>query len=153
MYRLHDGTRVIKFSGSILGQASSGDEDSLRWSEFTLYKTQSGKYILHRVGKSRVYHTTWCHRGLESTPREAITDDWVPCDKCKPHLTRDSVVCPEKTRNKVIMTPTAESVVKSLYMKDADNVFYLTNVAKCLLEEASDNDSDIEKAYTEEYLA
>jgi hypothetical protein len=153
MFRLHDGNRVIKFSGQILASVSSEDENSLRWSEFTLYKTQANKYILHRIGRSRVYHTLWCHRGLEPTPTTAITEDWVPCSKCKPNLINDSMICPEKTRNKVIITPTAESIITALYMKDENDVFYLTNTAKDLLEEASENDEDIKKAYTEEYLA
>ena len=154
MFRLKDGNRVIKFSGEFLAEATSKEDDSLRWSEFKLYKTQSGKYVLQRVGLSIVYHTTWCRHGLDPVPKETVVSGgWVPCSKCRPDLDTDAVICPEKMRVKVVMTPDAESVVKSLYMKDSDNVFYLTNVAKELLTEASKVDEDIEKAYTEEYLA
>jgi hypothetical protein len=154
MFRLKDGSRTVTFSGEFLAESSSREPDSLRWSEFKLYKTQSNTYILQRIGDSRVYHTVWCRKGLEPVPRETIQDGtMVPCSKCHPDLDSDSLVCPESRRVKVIMTPSAEGLVKVLYMKDANDVFYLTNVARELLELASEKDNDIKKAYMEEYLA
>jgi hypothetical protein len=41
MFRLKDGNRVIKFSGEFLAEATSKEDNSLRWSEFKLYKTPS----------------------------------------------------------------------------------------------------------------
>ena len=51
MFEVKDGSRILQFSGRLLGESSSKRGDSTRWIEFKLYKTENGKYILSRVGE------------------------------------------------------------------------------------------------------
>ena len=152
MIKLNDGKRTLSFSGALLGKSSSFTKDSLRWIEFELYKTQAGQYILWRSGKSKVLHTIWCNKKLDSIPSNAIQlDNFSLCKKCHPSSV-ETYLSPELPRNKVINTKSANSVVKSLYMTDENDVKYLTKVATDLLEQASGVDEGICKAYKEEYI-
>ena len=152
MIRLNDDKRSIKFSGSLLGEASSKTDTSLRWVEFKLYKTKGGQYILWRIGKSRVYHTIWCNKKLDFYPSNTVVfSDLIPCQKCQPSPDEE-YVSPEMPRSKILTTKNAASVIKLLYMVDKDDIQYLTNVAIDLLNQSSENDKDIKDAYEEEYI-
>lgn len=152
MIKLNDDKRSIKFTGKILGEASSKTSTRSRWVEFKLYKTQGGQYVLWRTGKSRVYHTIWCNKKLDFYPSNTIIfDELIPCEKCHP-TPSEEYISPEMPRNKILTTKNAASVVKLLYMVDKNDVQYLTNVAIDLLEQASINDKDISNAYKEEYI-
>ena len=114
MIRLNDDKRSIKFSGSLLGEASSKTDTSLRWVEFKLYKTKGGQYILWRIGKSRVYHTIWCNKKLDFYPSNTVVfSDLIPCQKCQPSPDEE-YVSPEMPRSKILTTKNAASVIKLL---------------------------------------
>lgn len=53
-WEVQDGERVITFSGILLGEATSFAEGKLRWSEVAVYRTDGGKYIVEKVGRSLV---------------------------------------------------------------------------------------------------
>jgi EXLDI family protein len=57
-YELHDGPRIVRFQGTHLARKTSDDGDRLRWLELDIYRTRAGKYIVHQVGKTVVYHLT-----------------------------------------------------------------------------------------------
>lgn len=155
MYEVRDGSRILKFSGSMLGKSSSWRPKSTRWIEFALYKTESGSYVLSRVGASLVYHGAACplvkRYGLVEGSVESLSQDATPCDECKPSLELP-VVFPEKYRNWAQVSEDPEAVLEALYKYDNGGARYLTNVAQRLLEEASKVDSKIESVYRVETI-
>ena len=55
-YEVRDGSRLITFDGVLLGAVSSKRPSSPRWSEYHLYRTEGGVYVLEKVGRSTVVH-------------------------------------------------------------------------------------------------
>lgn len=155
MYEVRDGSRILKFSGVTLGKSSSWRRGSTRWIEFSLYKTESGSYVLSRVGVSLVYHGAACplvkRYGLVEGSIDNLTEDSVACDECKPSLELP-VIFPEKHRNWAQVSEDPEAVLEALYKYDNGGARYLTNVAQRLLEEASAIDPAIESVYRVETI-
>lgn len=155
MYEVKDGSRTLKFSGRLLGKSSSWRRGSTRWIEFALYKTESGSYVLSRVGASLVFHGAACplvkRYNLTEVPAEDLVEDAIPCDECNPDFNLP-VIFPEKYRNWAQVSEDPEAVLEALYKYDNGGARYLTNVAQRLLEEASENDQKIEKIYRVEMI-
>jgi hypothetical protein len=156
MYEVLNGNRTLKFSGKLLAESSSRRVGSLRWVEFSLYKTDSGSYILARRGVSVVYHGATCslvtRHNLEEAPISELSDDAVACPDCRP--TYDlPYVFPEKFRYWAQVSDNAEPVLEALYRYDEDtNTRYLTRVAQNVLEAAADVDPTIDAIYRVEYI-
>jgi len=155
MHEVKDGSRTLQFNGSLLSESSSWKRGSSRWIEFKLYKTENGSYILSRVGISLVYHGAACplvrrYRLLESSP-ETLRPDAVPCDECYPDPTLP-MIFPEKERTWAQVSDEPEAVLESLYKYDQGGARYLTNVAKRLLEQASDLDNQLAYVYRVELI-
>ena len=49
-----DGDMPLRFSGTAVGTASSYEPGKDRWTELTLYRTTSEKYVLHEEGMTDV---------------------------------------------------------------------------------------------------
>lgn len=47
-----DNNAVLTFEGVVLATTSSRRAGQNRWTELTLYKTDSGKYVIESIGKS-----------------------------------------------------------------------------------------------------
>jgi len=157
MIQIKDGDRTLQFNGTLLGSSSSWKRDSLRWIEFALYKTESGSYVLSRVGVSVVYHGAACHLvkryGLTEIPTEQVENprELVPCDSCSPSLSV-SVIFPEKDRNWAQVSDDPNAVLEALYKYDDSGARYLTHVAQRLMSDASLLDKGIETAYKVEVI-
>jgi hypothetical protein len=157
MIHVKDGDRTLQFNGALLGRSSSWRRGSLRWIEFELYRTESGSYVLSRVGVSVVYHTAACHLvkryNLQEVPVGNVENprDLIPCDQCDPSLAAD-VVFPEKNRHWAQVSDDPEAVLEALYKYDDSGARYLTHVAQRLLESASRNDKGIEGVYKIEII-
>jgi hypothetical protein len=155
MYEVKDGSRILQFSGRLLGESSSKRGDSTRWIEFRLYKTENGKYILSRVGVSLVFHSSTCplvkRYGLTEAHPTDIKDDALPCEECLPE--RDlPIVFPEKERTWAQVSDEADPVLDALYKYDQNGARYLTHVAQRLLEEAAEADENIDRVYKVEMI-
>jgi hypothetical protein len=156
MYEVKDGSRTLQFDGVLLGKSSSYRRGSSRWIEFELYRTESGSYILSRVGVSLVYHGAACPSvkkyGLQEISFLELENLAIPCDKCYPTEDVD-LVFPEKDRYWAQVSDEADAVLDALYQYDDNgSARYLTNVAQRLLEEASRKDSQIESVYKIEVI-
>jgi len=155
MYYVKDGSRTLQFDGTLLGKSSSWRRGSTRWIEFELYKTQSGSYILSRVGVSLVYHGAACalvkRYGLTESSPEVLDKDALPCEECSPTEEAD-LVFPEKHRYWAQVSEEPIAVLEALYKYDQGGARYLTNVAQRLLENASDIDKAIESIYRIEMI-
>lgn len=155
MYEVKDGSRTLQFNGRVLGQSSSWRPGSNRWIEFSLYKTENGSYILSRVGVSLVFHGAACplvkRYNLVESSTDKLSEDATPCGECSPNRELP-VIFPEKYRNWAQVSEDPEAVLEALYKYDQGGARYLTNVAQRLLEEASKDDSGIERVYRVEMI-
>ena len=60
-WSVRDGPkRKIEFDGERLGKASSRRLDAPRWTEIRLYRSESGIFVLEKVGRSVVLHAPDC---------------------------------------------------------------------------------------------
>jgi len=157
MIEVKDGSRTLQFNGRLLGKSSSWRNDSLRWIEFELYKTENGSYILSRVGVSVVYHGAACNLvkryGLNEVPVSDIhnKESLVACDSCRPSFSAQ-MVFPEKNRHWAQVSDDPNAVLEALYKYDDSGSRYLTHVAQRLLEEAAKVDESVEKIYHVEII-
>lgn len=155
MIEVKDGARTLQFNGRLLGKSSSWRKGSNRWIEFELYRTESGSYILSRVGVSLIFHGASCalvkRYGLSEVQFEDISDDAIPCEECEP-TEEAELVFPEKHRHWAQVSEEPVAVLDALYKFDDGGARYLTNVAQRLLDEASKNDENIAKVYKFEII-
>jgi hypothetical protein len=150
MYEVRDGSRILQFNGQLLAHSTSKNEESLRWIEFLLYKTESGSYIISRVGVSIIYHGAACYlvskyNLSEAAPPELKVNAY-PCHECQPSRSVPFVF-PEKDRTWAYVTEAPEDVLGALYKYNKNGTSYLTNVAKRLLEEAAEKDENLDMVY------
>lgn len=155
MYEVKDGARTLQFNGSLLGKSSSWRRGSTRWIEFELYKTDSGSYILSRIGVSLVFHGAACplvsRYGLSEVEFKDLAKDSLPCEECQPSEEAE-LVFPEKYRYWAQVSEEASAVLDALYKYDDGGARYLTNVAQRLLEAASNIDADVAFVYKIEVI-
>lgn len=155
MYEVKDGARTLQFDGVRLGSSSSYRRGSTRWIEFELYKTENGSYILSRVGVSLVFHSGACQLvdkyRLTDISVDELNPDAVPCEICQPTL-EAPIVFPEKYRYWAQVSEEPQAVLDALYKYDEGGTRYLTSVAKRVLEEAADNDDNIDLVYRFEHI-
>jgi hypothetical protein len=155
MYEVRDGSRILQFSGKLLGESSSQRRDSLRWIEFKLYRTENGKYVLSRIGVSLVYHASTCplvkRYGLMEAHPTDLRANSLPCEECFPE--RDlPLLFPEKDRTWAQVSDDPEPVLDALYKYDQNGARYLTHVAQRLLEQAAEEDEHIDRVYRVEMI-
>jgi len=154
-YDVQDGKRVLRFEGQQLAKSSSQKAHSERWIEFTLYKTVSGVYVLHRLGVSSIFHASTCDLvgkyGLKETENYRLRANALPCLECVPEKS-DPLVYPEVDRHWTLTTHDPRAILKALYRPDGSGGQYLTKVAERLLDDASDIDVEIDEAYRVQYL-
>ena len=155
MFEVKDGNRTLQFKGELLGKSSSERRDSTRWIECELYRTESGSYILSRVGVSVLYHGAACFLvrkyALDEVAYSSLSDAYIPCEECEP-TEEAELVFPEKNRYWAQVSDEPSAVLDALYKYDNGGARYLTNVAQRLLEEASKHDTKIAKAYRVEII-
>lgn len=154
-YEVKDGARTLQFDGALLGSSTSRKRGSIRWIEFEIYKTESGSYILSRVGVSLVYHSGACNLvdkyKLREVDSEDLANESVPCELCQPTF-EAPFVFPEKLRYWAQVSDDPQAVLDALYKYDDKGARYLTWVASRVLEEAADNDPEIDSIYRVEYI-
>lgn len=155
-YELPNGDgRVTRFTGTLLShQSSRREDDQLRWTEISIYRTDGGNYIVHKVGRSRVVHRAnqTCTSGTWSF--ENVPSPFAPCPKCEPVLyTVDQPkghgdLVFEQPRYTLHFSASAAGAVESAHSQDDDDVVYLTHAARAALVEASEKDPAISEAFT-----
>jgi len=153
-YRLPDGSdgKHVEFTGKQIGSGSShGGKGTLRWTEVRLFRTQAGKYVLQKVGRSVVAHAEDqpCTSGdpyFEDDGPEVNLSGYLPCPLCRPDFAQDALVL-ENDRYSVHVSDTAEGIVESAYSQDSDGVTYMTRVARQCLQRAGLMDDAIKRAF------
>lgn len=150
-HTIQDKTRKITVLGDKIASSSSYQPWKTRWIKFDLYKTESGKYVLHRVGMSRVYHTSECdttiNNSLDPEKVSSLGSGWVPCRLCQPD-SQGVYVFPESNRYFVVTCPDPGGVLESVSMYDkSTGSRYYTDVAIDLIEKACEVDEDLSMEY------
>lgn len=155
MFSVKDGDRTLQFNGTLLAKSTSERRGANRWIEFELYKTESGSYILSRIGVSLMFHGAACFLvskyKLTEAPAEDLPRRAVPCEECQPDDSLD-LVFPEKYRYWAQVSDNPDAVLDSLYKKDDNGAYYLTSVAQRLLQDAAKVDSEIAEVYNYEII-
>jgi hypothetical protein len=155
MLEVKDGDRTLQFNGRLLAKSSSKRRDSTRWIEFELYMTESGSYILSRVGVSLVFHGAACllvkKYGLQEKSNSELMANAIPCEECNPDDTI-SLIFPEKYRHWAQISEKADAVLEALYKYDDNGARYLTGVAQRLMQEAAKVDLSIASVYNYEII-
>lgn len=159
-YTIPNGDRAMAFEGQLLASASSDDGKAQRWTEFELYRTSAGQFVLHKVGRSAVYHapdSTCTRSATRKEVSEVEGDDLIPCVRCGVPLIMDlcgpgAVILVETDRHSVVVSESARGIVASMYGKDGNGTKFLTNVAERLMQAAARKDTDIRAAWAVETL-
>lgn len=156
MHTVQDGTRSLKFEGVQLAHSSSEGPGKSRWVEFSLFRTSNGKYVVSRTGVSVTFHRAQCpvvkRNGIDPLPEETVADFMVPCRDCRPVRDNEQYLYPETSRHRAQVCRSAEGVLSYLKQYDSQDTEYLTDVARRLLEQASEVDDDISDVFYVEYI-
>ena len=155
MLEVRDGDRTLQFNGVLLAKSTSERRGAYRWIEFELYKTESGSYILSRVGVSLIYHGAACslvsRYGLKEASTSLLPPAAISCEECRPDNSLD-LIFPEKYRYWAQVSDRPEAVLDALHKYDNNGARYLTSVAERLLKDAAQLDSEIAHVYNVEIV-
>ncbi len=140
---------------------AEGGGGRLRWTDMQLYRatdpTKPFKYVLQTTSKSIVYHRAdgACPHGLRQTVEKLLRnrdryEALRPCPECLPgvdahhldSLEESAAVNVEQDRPTLYKCRTIEQVIDSLRGRDGT----IVGLGLGLLDEAAENDPDIERA-------
>lgn len=118
------GDRVT-FVGERIGHASTRKQDSVRWTELNIYRTEKGNYVVEKLGRAVVYHVSGadCASGIDITGYQ-IASESEPCEKCDPDVPEDigfnaeEVFVHEVTRSSAVVVDAPQKVRGALAFKN-----------------------------------
>jgi hypothetical protein len=153
-----NGDQTIVFDGDLLGEASSEfgfrGERRERWSVIQIFKTSDGKYVVAKIGKSRVVHSSPRCKVLRSnidppTLVDASQVDalsFAPCSVCRPVLTIDDLYL-EREHSSAVVADDPTGAVAACYSRDRNGIWFLSHNAEDAVRAAMESDQDLESAY------
>lgn len=154
MFQVNDRDRTLQFEGALLSHASSYRPGAERWVEFDLYRTRGGTYVVARTGYSHLFHAKGCEvvRKGRHKPAQVATlaEGSMPCSLCNPMPSVDfanELIYPERPLHWAQPCPTAAATVEALAKYDEEGTRYFTHVARQLIRDAAELDSDLSDAY------
>ena len=160
--KVRDGARVVAFTGVRLGFISSERQDSLRWTELSIYRTEGNLFIAHRVGVSCVAHQSSCvvieGKNLPSVvdmkSDEFALEDRRPCPVCRPKILEEVAIDPasirgETDRHWAGVCDNAVSLLNALHTM-RNGARSLSGLASAVLNQAAEHDAQIDAAMNTE---
>ena len=163
-FEVQDGGRNVRFTGILLSRVSSERAHAPRWTLMELYRTVGDQYIIHRIGKSIVYHSSDCniasinrlqygHELRAGTPTREQLGNMTPCNMCIPRPT-DPIeqLRFERERHWSGVAETPEAVIDMLHRTDK-GTRALPWIAANLLSEASIKDPDLANSYQTQHIS
>ena len=157
-YMVRDGARSITFEGAQLAEVSSERSTSPRWTDMALYKTESGKYVLTKIGRTRVLHETGCpgiigklNLYMDEYPNTVPEEGNFDFHTCVGETYYIDEILVEQTRYWAYIADNARAVIDILHRNEG-GVRSLPRLSITLLEEAALHDSEISKAYSVEHI-
>ena len=119
---------------------TSAENDSLRCTEITLYRTDTGKWVVYTVGASDVFHTSPTSCKTDATPvvASSLPESAASCPICNrfdidPDPTNEVLL--EKDRKTVIVCETADDVPKALTNRRNGQV-YISRLSQTVMAKA-----------------
>lgn len=147
-YSLPDKLDKWEFTGALIGEASTETPQAVRWTEIELYKTEGGHYVIHRIGRSVLYHRhdSACNTGVARRVDELDPEfDYQPCLRCCPReldqLNDGDLVDEELDKHSVDVCE-AEEVYDRLLLK-RDGTSFMSNPARRAMEMAIKIDPEL----------
>lgn len=79
-FRVMNHLEAMLFSGRLIAEASTERQDDPRWTEIAIYRTDTGRYVVNRIGRSVVYHLADgpCNFGVGTLGKD-LPPDAEPC--------------------------------------------------------------------------
>lgn len=153
---VRDGSRRIAFEGTLIAYVTSAGGSKSRWSEYSLYRTVTGVYVLQKVGFSLVVHMPSCHeivgslnRFQEENPGRDPMDGWWLCESCctKSRGPVDiTALLVENDRYWATTSENPDRIVDALFRRK-EGARHLPRLSIELLEQAARVDSKIAEAF------
>jgi hypothetical protein len=158
-YEVRDGSRLITFDGVLLGAVSSKRPSSPRWSEYHLYRTEGGVYVLEKVGRSTVVHMPNCpeiigdlKRFQEVYPGKDPTEDGWFCETCLLSGYDITALLVESDRYWATISEEPQQIIEALYRRK-DGARSLQRLSLELLEQVAQVDPNVADAYRVEHIS
>lgn len=160
-HRVMNHLEVIEFDGERVATASTERQDDPRWTEIEIFRTDGGRYVVHRVGRSVVYHVADgpCNFGI-GTRGADLPPDAEPCRpsnkrqgrSCRPPAQDDPAFDPDATYEMELDLHSAdvcapEEVPRKLSQWRGGNET-MSSVSRRALQEAVDRDPELRAALT-----
>lgn len=155
-YEVRDESRVVRFTGQELASISTSRPGAPRWTEMVLYHTDSGRYVLSKIGRSMVVHMPGCSAVIQRLNR--FVDEYpaaephvigVDFHACVPEPYNLDDLLIEKTRYWALVAEDPTAVVEALHTNN-DGIRQLPRMSASLLEQASGVDPDIAQVFRTE---
>lgn len=146
--------RMLELLGGVtLGTASTREPGAIRWTEMSIARGASGRYVVSRVGRSRVFHTPDAPEcksrdghpyGRAGTFSE-LEDDHEPCPVCRPEEEGflSDLVMIEVDRHSAEVCDGPSEVLAALASRDREGYEFTSRVALKALAEARERDSSL----------
>lgn len=128
-HQARNGRHLLRFTGCVLGAASSEHPDSPRWSELVVYGLTNSSYVRSKIGRSLVVHapncplvdwhmTAWMEVQRDAAERSLRR---VPCAVCQPAFTEgwDPHTMVESTRYSATVASDPEELAMLLTSRRA----------------------------------
>ncbi len=117
-----------EFDGWLMDKDSTESAGSTRWTEMEVYRTVTGKYVVHVIGCSDVYHrhNSDCNTGDPCLGRD-MDEGMIPCPRCKPTRDYASAACSDRLFDVEVDIPTirqaasAAALVKTMHRRGDDD--------------------------------
>jgi hypothetical protein len=156
-YQVRDGARIMAFDGVCIAKVSSRRPSSPRWTELELYRTDTGKYVLAKIGRSVVVHAPGCPRLFGHLPKfveehpDQVPENGFEYDECVPEEYDFNTLLVEQTRFWALVADAASAIVNELHTVKG-GVRVLPRMAVNLLEAAALIDGQIADAFYIEHV-
>lgn len=161
-HRVRNHLEVIEFEGELIAEASTERQDDPRWTEIKIYRTDAGRYVVHRTGRSVVYHVAGgpCNFGVATRGSDLPPD----AEPCRPQNKRQGRSCLPPGPDDPGFDPSAEYEMElDLHSADVCNpeevprklsqfrggTEMMSSVSRRALQEAVDNDPALKSVLTE----
>jgi hypothetical protein len=151
----HGSERYV-FDGVRLASVTTDDGNLLRWTEITIYRTEAGKYVVEKIGRTLVYHSgepgfDCSNYGIVIKP-ENLPEKAQWCPICEPPDDPVNPVRMETDRYNTIVTETAPALIDACRLTNNDSrsdsfgTTFLPDVARWALTQAAELDEGVRDA-------
>ncbi len=138
-YSVWHAREEIIFTGTRIAHSTTETALSLRWIEIDIYRTVGGRYVIHRIGVSLVYHA---HNGSCKDTGVAmqysdLKSDAEPCVLCKPPMEADpELIVDSETDRHTAVVCEGFQVQDNLMVRPQNGAPFLSSPARKALDQA-----------------